>query len=661
MKEQGWGILLPKEAEDMARTLGETLGVSVGVADNLTEGLEILRGVAGDLPRRVIVGWANGEMADEDLVPEEEGLPDFFQVPLKTNALAPHLSRGVATGKTARLLRSEMRGVRAAPRVSSIRLSAGKRVVIFAEAETGLTLARMLSPQAIPLVFSAQALGETGEAEEEVPDVSMAPGILVAIQGRLGAFEVEVAPLGGGEGKKFPADQVVVLTDAPQPEVHGHTGIHYHPKNSLNEEQLAACAEAVQALIGTFDKEETVTYNPETCAGGSAGVESCGLCQTYCPYNAVTRDPGNKVRMRVDHLSCEGCGACGAVCPTGAIAMKNPSLTEISARLSGLLEPLAESLSAAMTGAEATAPPVVVFHCGEQGRYALEMAAEKNQPYSGALLPLEMPCLRAVSEHHILEAFQRGAAGVALLGCDTCPNGERSQILTKVEMVQTILKTLGMGAERLRLFTTTSENALETMQGLALFVEGVKPTSWGAVSGPPTRQAPRERMGQVLTGWMDQLGIEPGGIDVGTDQPYALLEIDEATCTLCRSCGNNCPARAISFQDDGAKLVFRHLSCVGCDLCVKVCPENAISLKRMLFLEKEALKPLVLVEDQLVLCDNCQKPFGNQKAMMAIEARVLGLPALSETFGGDRSRFLRMCPDCRGVAAVEEMGKGWSP
>ena len=70
-------------------------------------------------------------------------------------------------------------------------------------------------------------------------------------------------------------------------------------------------------------------------------------------------------------------------------------------------------------------PPVILFHCEEMGSKVLQTAGEKPYMYSHAVLPIEVPCLRYVSESNMLAAFSLGAAGVGLLGCENCPNGER--------------------------------------------------------------------------------------------------------------------------------------------------------------------------------------------------------------------------------------------
>jgi hypothetical protein len=68
-----------------------------------------------------------------------------------------------------------------------------------------------------------------------------------------------------------------------------------------------------------------------------------------------------------------------------------------------------------------------------------------------------------------------------------------------------------------------------------------------------------------------------------------------------------------------------------------------------------------VVEDSMVSCAKCGKPYINRKALETVEARVLSLSALLDTFSGGRRNLLRMCPDCRAVEAMLEVEKGWKP
>jgi len=49
-----------------------------------------------------------------------------------------------------------------------------------------------------------------------------------------------------------------------------------------------------------------------------------------------------------------------------------------------------------------------------------------------------------------------------------------------------------------------------------------------------------------------------------------------AICTGCGACLENCPAGAISLENDKAKIDY--IKCLGCGLCISVCPSDAIEI-----------------------------------------------------------------------------------
>ncbi|MBN1328443.1 MAG: CoB--CoM heterodisulfide reductase iron-sulfur subunit A family protein [Candidatus Heimdallarchaeota archaeon] len=79
----------------------------------------------------------------------------------------------------------------------------------------------------------------------------------------------------------------------------------------------AAAAKAIALLSKPqLQHEPTVAYvNANLCSG-------CKVCQSLCPYGALTFDIDNNVSM-VKEILCEGCGTCVSACPSGALTLKN--------------------------------------------------------------------------------------------------------------------------------------------------------------------------------------------------------------------------------------------------------------------------------------------------------------------------------------------------
>jgi len=84
----------------------------------------------------------------------------------------------------------------------------------------------------------------------------------------------------------------------------------------INQKQLAL--EPVRASI-----------IPEMCSG-------CRICNTMCPFNAISFDAANMV-TEINPALCQGCGTCVAACPSGAITGTQFGDEQLLAQLEGIL------------------------------------------------------------------------------------------------------------------------------------------------------------------------------------------------------------------------------------------------------------------------------------------------------------------------------------
>ena len=578
---------------------------------------------------------------------------------LKGKCFAPHSNVEQAHTKASKMIEAEIRvsNIKAKNPVPVNPLQVGNRVVIYTEFPEGLKLANMLKDMGengtggVTLCISSEieGLGDSPLLEQR--------SALVGVEGRLGNFQITLEPdskTNGGTQNRFSlvADQLVVLTKAPPSGVKRRTGIHL--LSSTESKILEETATQVRELVGHFHKPVHLTYDQDICAGGDKGIETCGHCISYCPYDAISRQTENRLRIQVDHLTCEGCGACVSACPTSALQFTEPSPQEIYARMAALLESSKEKQGN-------VEPPVIVFHCEEMGRKVLETAGEIPLPYSSGVLPVEVPCLRYVSESNMLAAFSLGAAGVGLLGCENCPNGERELLYQKYDFTKLVLHNFELGQERVRIVTVEEGMEADAIGSVNEFVSQLSDAPLAPSWSTPRQTGNREIMAEVLESFLEQTGKEPGTMKLSPDLPFALAEVEESGCTLCRSCANVCPTNAFKFDEESNSLYFKHINCVGCGLCEQVCPENVVTLRSELFLEKPTLDYKKVVEDEMINCSKCEKPYINRRALEAVESKLFEIESLKNTFSGNRKNILRMCPDCRTVVAMMEIDKGWEP
>jgi F420-non-reducing hydrogenase iron-sulfur subunit len=97
---------------------------------------------------------------------------------------------------------------------------------------------------------------------------------------------------------------------------------------------------------------------------------------------------------------------------------------------------------------------IVVFACNWDGLSCIEAAAQSRLSYPASVRVVRVSCLSRVHSGLILKAFELGASGVMLLGCnaDGCYYEKDEKFNVKeYEKTRGVLGLLGLGAERLRL------------------------------------------------------------------------------------------------------------------------------------------------------------------------------------------------------------------
>jgi heterodisulfide reductase subunit A len=63
----------------------------------------------------------------------------------------------------------------------------------------------------------------------------------------------------------------------------------------------------------------------------------CRICNTMCPFNAISYDEEKEVSV-INSALCQGCGTCVAACPAGAISGNHYSDVQILAQIEGILD-----------------------------------------------------------------------------------------------------------------------------------------------------------------------------------------------------------------------------------------------------------------------------------------------------------------------------------
>ena len=120
---------------------------------------------------------------------------------------------------------------------------------------------------------------------------------------------------------------------------------------------------------------------------------------------------------------------------------------------------------------------VLVFTCNWNAYHGLESAGIKHQTYSAAIHPLKVMCLGRLGPGIILKAFEHGAAGVLLLGCqpEECHydfgNRRAEEMFT---IASDLIHVLGYSKKRLQMDRVTASEGDIWVEKVQSFAEKVR-------------------------------------------------------------------------------------------------------------------------------------------------------------------------------------------
>jgi len=133
----------------------------------------------------------------------------------------------------------------------------------------------------------------------------------------------------------------------------------------------------------------------------------CGLCWRKCPFNAIREESdGNP---EVVQALCKGCGLCAADCPMDCMDIVHYSDDQVIAQVDAALEENAEN-------------KIVAYVCHWCALGGVDMAGVSRLQYPANARIIRVMCSARVSVKMIRHAFDLGAGGVLMAGCEfpTC-------------------------------------------------------------------------------------------------------------------------------------------------------------------------------------------------------------------------------------------------
>lgn len=163
----------------------------------------------------------------------------------------------------------------------------------------------------------------------------------------------------------------------------------------------------------------------------------CGLCHKRCPYGAIQVNE-NKEPSVVKAL-CKGCGLCAADCPKECISIVHYSDEQLLAQVEAALDEHAEQ-------------KILGFVCHWCALGGVDMAGVSRLQYPTNARLIRVMCSARVPIKLIERAYEKGAAGVLVAGCEfpTCHYISGNYACeTRVKRAKKILAKKGYDPERL--------------------------------------------------------------------------------------------------------------------------------------------------------------------------------------------------------------------
>ena len=220
---------------------------------------------------------------------------------------------------------------------------------------------------------------------------------------------------------------------------------------------------------------------------------------------------------------------------------------------------------------------IVVFLCNWGPHAAFQTLQDTCCAIPREVRMVRIPCSGRISKSLLFKAFEMGADGVALIGCETgtCRYGSGTDNTThNVESTRGILEMLGIGEERLRWATFLPEDAAGLLHFLQNFQKDVHTLGKNPVV-PPAHDL------HVLA------PSRPHALAMADDSARKLLaEHDIYACQDCGKCSSACPitllGKPFSPRAMAGRIIANGMSdpavdadiwsCLTCGLCHDRCP-----------------------------------------------------------------------------------------
>ncbi|GAB4253053.1 MAG: hypothetical protein Kow00122_10900 [Thermoleophilia bacterium] len=173
------------------------------------------------------------------------------------------------------------------------------------------------------------------------------------------------------------------------------------PLKDVREEALGAAMRASIPMTRGYVEAEGIVAKIDL-----TDCSECGKCAKECPFGAIELI---EKKPHVLEALCKGCGLCAADCPKECIQIVHYSDDQILAQIEAALE-------------ENPQDKIIAFVCHWCALGAVDIAGVGRSEYPPNTRIIRVMCSARVAQKYVIEAFDRGAAGVLVAGCEfpTC-------------------------------------------------------------------------------------------------------------------------------------------------------------------------------------------------------------------------------------------------
>ncbi|MCO5100118.1 MAG: 4Fe-4S binding protein [Burkholderiaceae bacterium] len=432
----------------------------------------------------------------------------------------------------------------------------------------------------------------------------------------------------------------VTRLGTPMFESHQPPQGYFHPGRS--EKDRSRMALELVAMVGEFEKPKYFRYREKMCAHGRNQIVGCTACIDVCSTRAI-ESAGDRIRVE-PHL-CMGCGGCTTVCPSGAISYQYPTPAR-------LMEPVRQGLSAYRERGGRDA--LILFHDEESGRLLLESlsraprgargparAAPSGRGLPARVIPVSVRHVGSVGIDVALAALAYGASQVAVLAAPGIAPQYREATTAQFAVAQALVGAAGYAGKHFLVVDASRPDWVDGLFALQA-ADGVARAATFGLS-EDKRRSIEFALDHLVAQAASRGHVVPQSVPLPAGAPFGSLKLQRDSCTLCLACIGACPESALLDNPDSPQVRFIERNCVQCGLCVKTCPEQAITLEPRYVFSEETRTPVVLNEAQPFACISCGKPFGTRQMI----ENMLGKLSGHSMFGGEATRRLQMCADCR--------------